>query len=97
VLDAYYAPYQPDIAHDVRSVTKSVLSTLTAIAIRNCQLDGVDHPVMDLFSDKQIPDIDDNKKAITVQQLLDRLRATGTERADQPTRYFSGILGLIPK
>jgi CubicO group peptidase (beta-lactamase class C family) len=71
VLDAYYAPYQPNITHDVRSVTKSVLSTLTAIAIRNGQLDGVEHPVMDLFLDKQIPDIDDNKKAITIQQLLD--------------------------
>lgn len=71
VLDAYYAPYQANIAHDVRSVTKSVVSTLTAIAIRNGQLDSVDHPVMDLFADKEIPDIDDNKKAITVQQLLD--------------------------
>ena len=71
VLDAYYAPYLPNITHDVRSVTKSVLSTLTAIAIRSGQFDGVEQPVMDMFSDKQIPDIDDNKKAITVQHLLD--------------------------
>ena len=31
VLDAYYAPYQPNITHDLRSVTKSIVSTLTAI------------------------------------------------------------------
>src|ERR1700691_2520506 len=39
VLDAYYAPYQPNITHDLRSVTKSVIGTLTAIEIRNGQLD----------------------------------------------------------
>src|SRR3954452_25371255 len=34
VLDAYYAPYQPNVTHDLRSVTKSVVSTLMAIGIR---------------------------------------------------------------
>ena len=71
VLDAYYAPYQPNVAHDLRSVTKSVVSTLTAIEIRNGQLDSVDHPVIELFSDKPIQNIDENKKAMTVQHLLD--------------------------
>ena len=71
VLDAYYAPYQPNIAHDLRSVTKSVVSTLTAIEIKQGLLDSVDHPVLDLFADKQVPNIDENKKAMTVQHLLD--------------------------
>ena len=71
VLDAYYAPYQPNITHDLRSVTKSVVGTLTAIEIKQGLLDSVDHPVMDLFADKQIPNIDEAKKAITVQHLLD--------------------------
>jgi len=71
VLDAYYAPYQPNIAHDLRSVTKSIVSTLTAIEIKQGLLDSADHPVMDLFADKQIPNVDEAKKAITVQHLLD--------------------------
>ena len=71
VLDAYYAPYQPNITHDLRSVTKSIVSTLTAIEIKQGLLDSVDHPVMDLFADKQIPNVDEAKKAITVQHLLD--------------------------
>ncbi|MEH2503656.1 CubicO group peptidase (beta-lactamase class C family) [Bradyrhizobium sp. AZCC 1578] len=71
VLDAYYAPYQPNITHDLRSVTKSVVSTLTAIEIKQGLLDSVDHPIMDLFADKQIPNIDEAKKAMTVQHLLD--------------------------
>jgi len=47
VLDAYYAPYQPNITHDLRSVTKSVVSTLTAIEIKQGLLDSVDHLVTD--------------------------------------------------
>lgn len=71
VADAYYAPYVPDVSHDLRSVTKSVVGTLTAILLKKGNLDSVDHPVVDLLSDKQIPEIDTRKKAITVQNLLD--------------------------
>src|ERR1700757_774234 len=71
VADAYYAPYVPDVSHDLRSVTKSVVSTLTAILLKKGDLDSVDRPVVDLFSDRQIQEIDARKKAITVQNLLD--------------------------
>jgi CubicO group peptidase (beta-lactamase class C family) len=71
VADAYYAPYGPGIRHDLRSVTKSIVSTLTAIELQRGLLDSVDHPVLDLFSDKQIANVDDNKRAMTVQNLLD--------------------------
>jgi CubicO group peptidase (beta-lactamase class C family) len=85
VLDAYYTPYQPNIAHDLRSVTKSVVSTLTAIELRNGQLDSVDHPVIDLFPDKPIQNIDENKKAMTVQHLLDMTSGIEwTEKAYTP-------------
>jgi CubicO group peptidase (beta-lactamase class C family) len=59
------------ISHDLRSVTKSIVSTLTAIELQHGLLDSVDHPILDLFSDKNISNIDDNKRAITVQSLLD--------------------------
>jgi CubicO group peptidase (beta-lactamase class C family) len=71
VAEAYYAPYVAGVSHHLRSVTKSVTGTLTAIAVRDGLLDSVDHPVMDYFSDRQISNVDDNKKAITVQSLLD--------------------------
>ena len=71
VADAYYAPYEAGISHDLRSVTKSIVSTLTAIELKQGLLDSVDHPVLDLFADQQISDVDDNKKAMTVQHLLD--------------------------
>jgi CubicO group peptidase (beta-lactamase class C family) len=71
VLDAYYAPFKPDVSHDLYSATKSFVSTLIGIAVRNHLLDSVDHPVLDFFQDKAIARVDDRKKAITVQHLLD--------------------------
>jgi CubicO group peptidase (beta-lactamase class C family) len=71
VVDVYYAPYLPRISHDLRSVTKSVIGTLTAIEIAHGLLDSVDHKVLDLFHDKQVANIDDNKRSITVRTLLD--------------------------
>src|SRR5258708_22287672 len=71
VAEAYYAPYVAGISHDLRSVTKSVVGTLTAIQLQTGSLDSVDHPVIDLFSDKEIQNADDRKKAMTVQSLLD--------------------------
>ena len=71
VAEAYYAPYVAGIRHDLRSVTKSIVSTLTAIELNHGILDSVDHPIMNLFSDKHILNVDENKKAMTVQSLLD--------------------------
>ena len=71
VVDAYYAPYLAGISHDLRSVTKSVVSTLTAIELQHGLLDSVDHPVLNFFPDKSIANVDDNKRAMTVQTLLD--------------------------
>ncbi|HXZ15335.1 MAG TPA: serine hydrolase [Roseiarcus sp.] len=71
VAEAYYAPYAPNIRHDLRSVTKSFIGTLTAIEIEKGLLDSVDHPIVDLFPDKRIANLDDAKKAITVQNMLD--------------------------
>jgi CubicO group peptidase (beta-lactamase class C family) len=71
VAEAYYAPYRSGIPHDLRSVTKGVVGTLTAIEISEGRLDSTNHKVMDLFADRQIANVDDNKKAVTVQNLLD--------------------------
>src|SRR5215831_19853787 len=64
VAEAYYAPYVTGVSHDLRSVTKSVVSTLIAIAVQRGILDGTDRPVIDLFSEKHITNIDENKKAM---------------------------------
>jgi CubicO group peptidase (beta-lactamase class C family) len=71
VLDAYYAPYSPDIPHAINSSTKAVIGTLTAMAMKEGLLDSLDHPALDFFRDRQIENIDERKKAITIANLLD--------------------------
>ncbi|MFZ0502357.1 MAG: serine hydrolase domain-containing protein [Chthoniobacterales bacterium] len=71
VTEAYYAPYEAGIPHAVNSVTKAVISTLTAITWKDGLLDSPDHRVVDFFDPKNIDNLDDRKAAITVQNLLD--------------------------
>lgn len=71
VLDAYYAPYAAGIPHVINSSTKAVIGTLTAMVYKDGLLDRLDHPMLDFFSDRSIANVDDRKKAITVQNLLD--------------------------
>ena len=71
VADAYYAPYVAGIRHDLRSVTKSFLSTLIGVLVQQGKLESVERPMLDFFPDRTIANLDDRKKAITVQNLLD--------------------------
>ena len=71
VLDVYYAPYAADIPHITNSATKAVIGTLTAIASKDGMLDSTDHRVLDFFADRSIANVDERKKAVTVQNLLD--------------------------
>ncbi|MDH2386654.1 serine hydrolase [Bradyrhizobium sp. CER78] len=70
VLDAYYAPFTADMPHAINSSTKAVVATLLAMAYKDGLLDRLDHPMLDFFSDRSIADVDERKKAITVQHLL---------------------------
>jgi CubicO group peptidase (beta-lactamase class C family) len=71
VAEAYYAPYAAGILHQVNSVTKAVISTLTAIASKDGLLDSPSHRVLDFFDRGRIANIDPRKEAMTVQNLLD--------------------------
>lgn len=71
VLDAYYAPYSAEIPHIINSSTKAIIGTLASIAMKDGLLDSTDHRVLDFFADRSLPNLDDRKKAITIQHLLD--------------------------
>jgi CubicO group peptidase (beta-lactamase class C family) len=71
VAEAYYAPYSAGIPHAINSCTKAVISTLTAIALKEGLLDNPSHRVMDFFDRQSIANVDNRKEAITVQSLLD--------------------------
>ncbi len=71
VLDASYAPFKPGMKHAVNSVTKGVVGTLAGIAFKEGVLGPLDAPAMSFFPGRNIANLDANKKAMTLQSLLD--------------------------
>jgi CubicO group peptidase (beta-lactamase class C family) len=71
VAEAYYAPYAAGIPHAIYSATKAVISTLMSIASKDGLLGSPSLRVFDFFDRRSIANVDDRKKAITVQSLLD--------------------------
>jgi CubicO group peptidase (beta-lactamase class C family) len=71
VAEAYYAPFRLGLRHRVNSVTKAVVGTLTGIAFQEGALGALDQSVIDLFAERKIANADANKKAITLENLLD--------------------------
>ena len=69
VLDAYFAPYDGTFPHDLASVTKSVMTTLIAMAAHQGYLD-LDQPVVSYFPDRSIANLDERKLHMTVRHLV---------------------------
>ena len=70
VLDAPIYPVPPNQRHRIYSATKSVVSTLMGIAIEQGFIGGLDTRLVDIFADYPIANMDDDKAAITVEDLL---------------------------
>lgn len=70
VLDAYFYPYTADRLHDVASVTKSITSTLTGIAIEEGIIGGLDAPVAGFFPEAMSQSHDPSKTRITIRDLV---------------------------
>jgi CubicO group peptidase (beta-lactamase class C family) len=68
VLDAYFYPYEADLPHDLASVTKSVTTTLIAIAAGQGKVQ-LDQPMLTYFPERTIANLDDRKKSMTVRHL----------------------------
>ena len=86
VLDAYYSPYDGSFPHDVASVTKSVMTTLIAIAVDQGKLQ-LDQKVVSFFSNRTIANLDERKKDMTILDLVSMRNgmASGCFAGDEPT------------
>jgi CubicO group peptidase (beta-lactamase class C family) len=51
------------------SSTKAVTGTLLGMVYKDGLLDRLDHPMLNFFADRRVANVDDRKKAITVQNL----------------------------
>ena len=69
VLDARFYPYDGVTPHDLASVTKTVTSVLTGVAV-NRGLMALDRPVLSYFPKEAPTNPDERKQKITVGNLL---------------------------
>jgi CubicO group peptidase (beta-lactamase class C family) len=68
LLDACFYPYDCTAVHDMASVTKSVMTTLIAIAADQGKLQ-LDQPMISYFPGRTIANLDPRKEHITVRHL----------------------------
>ncbi len=86
VLDAHFDPYNGTFPHDLASVTKSVMTTLIAIAAEQGRLD-LDQPVVSYFPGRRIANLDERKARLTVRHLAGMVNGmeSGCYDGDMPT------------
>lgn len=70
VFESYLAPYDADTVHNLKSSSKSVLSALVGIALREKLLDGLDQRLSELFPEYFTSVDDPRKRDITLRHLL---------------------------
>jgi CubicO group peptidase (beta-lactamase class C family) len=71
ITDEYFAGWTSDSIHTEQSVTKSVTSLVTGIAIARGDIRGLDQPLVELLSRyAPIANLDDRKRALTVRDIL---------------------------
>jgi CubicO group peptidase (beta-lactamase class C family) len=71
IADEYFGGWTAESIHTEQSVTKSVASLVTGIAIARGDIHGVDQPLVELLSRyAPIANLDDRKRALTVRDVL---------------------------
>ncbi len=70
VYERYYNRTGPDDAHNVASVTKSVISALIGMAVADGLIKSLDDKVLDYFTEYAASPADRLKKEITIRHLL---------------------------
>jgi CubicO group peptidase (beta-lactamase class C family) len=89
VAERYYNGYDKQIAHNVKSVSKSFLSALTGIALRDGHLSSLSLKVLDFFPEYVYPSIDPRKYNITIRHLLMMRSGIDHERNNYEQIYSS--------
>jgi CubicO group peptidase (beta-lactamase class C family) len=83
VTDAYFYPFAPGYLHDLASATKSFTSSLIGIAIDKGAIESVEQPVLDFFQERTVANLDENKEAMMLEDLL--TMRSGFKCINQPT------------
>src|ERR1043165_7934417 len=70
VAEHYFGRYHQESVFNIKSASKSVISALVGIAMREGLLPGVDQPITAWFPEYLTADTDARKATITLRHLL---------------------------
>jgi CubicO group peptidase (beta-lactamase class C family) len=70
ILELYVHPYDRDTLHNVKSVSKSIISALVGIALEEGILESLDQTVEEFFPQYFTEGMDESKKQITLRHLI---------------------------
>ena len=73
VLDAGIHPYSTSEEHIIHSCTKSIVSALIGIAIAEGYLEDVQTPVLEIFPEKDVTNVDQFKEDMTLEHLMNTI------------------------
>jgi len=89
VADAAVYPFKPDSRHIIHSCTKSIVSALIGIAIDEGYIESVNQPILDIFSERTVANLDSDKEAMTLEHML--MMASGLECRDSYLYRWRGL------
>jgi CubicO group peptidase (beta-lactamase class C family) len=96
VTDITFYPFQPGELHDLASTSKVVMSTLVGIAIDKGYIGSVDDRVVDFFPERDIHNLDERKRRMTVEHLLTMTSALSDGEDIECTRTSVGCALDLP-
>ena len=89
VFDVYFHGPKRDSLHIIHSCTKSIMSLLIGIAIDLGYIKDIHRPVISFFPEKRFANLDERKKAMTLEHLL--IMAPGLQCRDSWKYEWEGL------
>lgn len=86
--EQYFNGYDKTKTHNVKSVSKSILSIITGMAIEDGSIPSLDAKMMDYFPEYKTSSLDPRKLNITVEHLLSMRMGILSEVGNENSVYF---------
>lgn len=88
VSELYGYPYSAGQVHWIASVTKSVIGALVGIAIQKGYIKDIHQPLFSLLPDQGVANLDEKKKAITLEDLMTQTSGLDCHENPAPGEAF---------
>jgi len=87
VAEKYFNHYDKDYPHNVMSVSKSMLSAITGVAIEKGYIESIEEKVLDYFPEYQSSNVDERLNELKIKHLLTMRMGIDRESTDNYRVY----------